>query len=106
MAPYTTGVISFILREENGIQFMPCSFRIISKMLPEVDAMEMCDFIKPINHSQTLQLFVISGHFTKNNLCLKEPRQLRRLICIILLSTRVWSVYFFYWKLFAVLNLV
>ena len=27
-------------------------------------------------------------------------------ICIILLLTRVWSVYFFYWKLFADLNLV
>ena len=34
---------------------MPCSFRIISEMLPKIHTMEKCDFLKPIIHSQIIQ---------------------------------------------------
>ena len=40
--------ISLIIRVEHGIQCMPCSPRIISEMLPETHAKEVCDFLNPI----------------------------------------------------------
>ena len=33
---------------------MPCSSRIITKMLPEILTIEKCDFLKPIVHSQII----------------------------------------------------
>ena len=39
-------VILLMLRGQHGIQCMPCSSRITSKMLPEIHTMEKCDFLK------------------------------------------------------------
>ena len=47
-----------MIREEHGIQCMPCSSRIISEMLPEIHIVEKCDFLKPIIHSQIIYFSV------------------------------------------------
>ena len=47
-----------MIREEHGIQCMPCSSRVISEMQLEIHAMEQFDFVKSIIHSQLIQLFV------------------------------------------------
>ena len=49
-----------LIREEHGIQCMPCSTRIISEMQPEVYEMERYDFLKPIIHSQILKYSVVT----------------------------------------------
>ena len=36
-----------IIRDQHGIQCMPCFSQIISEMLPEIHAMEKFDFLKP-----------------------------------------------------------
>ena len=41
-----------MIREENGIQCMPCSSRIISDVLLEIHIMEKFDFFNPVIHSQ------------------------------------------------------
>ena len=41
-----------MIREEHGIQFMPCYSRIIREMLLEIHIMEKCDFLKSITQSQ------------------------------------------------------
>ena len=41
-----------MLPEEQGIQCMPCSSKIISQLLPEIHTMQNYDFHKPITHSQ------------------------------------------------------
>ena len=54
------------MREEHGIQCMPCSSQIISEMLPEIHTMQKFDFLKPILHSQIIYFSVIvevSPHF-------------------------------------------
>ena len=33
---------------------MPCSYQIISEILPEIHTMEKVDFLKPISHSQIM----------------------------------------------------
>ena len=38
---------------------MPCSSRVISEMLPEIDTTEMCNFLKPIINSQNSVLLVV-----------------------------------------------
>ena len=54
-----TLVISLIIREEHGIQCMPCSSRIISEILPEIQTMIKCVILKPIIHSQIISFSVI-----------------------------------------------
>ena len=51
--------LSHIIREEHGIQCMPCSFRIISEMLLEIHTIEKCDVLKSIIHSQIIQSSVM-----------------------------------------------
>ena len=43
-----------MIREEHGIQRIPCSFRIISEMLPEIHTLEKCDFLISIIHCQII----------------------------------------------------
>ena len=45
------GVISVIIREEHGIQHMPC---LSQSMLPEIHTMENVDFRKSIIHFQVI----------------------------------------------------
>ena len=52
--------LSHIIREEHGIQCMPCSFRIISEMLLEIHTIEKCDVLKSIIRSQIQSTLVIS----------------------------------------------
>ena len=42
---------------------MPCSSRTINEMLPEINTVEKCDFLKPITHSKkydSLLVFFLS----------------------------------------------
>ena len=39
-----------LIREEYGIQCMPCSSRVISEMLPEIHIMEKYYFLKQIDY--------------------------------------------------------
>ena len=48
------------LVSEHGKQCMPCSSRIMSKMLPEIHTMEKSDFLKLIIQSQITEFSVIS----------------------------------------------
>ena len=36
---------------------MPCSYGFISEVLPEIHTIKMCDFLKPIIHSQIISKF-------------------------------------------------
>ena len=47
-------VSSLMIREEYGIQCMPCSSGIISEMQAEIHTMEKFDFLKSIIHSQII----------------------------------------------------
>ena len=47
------------IREEHGIQCMPCSSQIMSEILLEIRTMEKFGFIKSIIHSQIIKLFVV-----------------------------------------------
>ena len=48
-----------MIREEHGIQCMPCSSQIISEILPEIQTMQISDFFKPMIYFffQTYDLF-------------------------------------------------
>ena len=52
-----------MIRGEHGIQRMPCSTRIISEMLPEVQTMENFDFLKSI---------ITGGERTGHMLCIVD----------------------------------
>ena len=57
VAKITDIVISLMIRGEHGIQCMPCSFRIISEMLPEIHRLDKCHFLKSKIHSQITFFF-------------------------------------------------
>ena len=48
-----------MIRGEHDIQCMPCSSRIISEMLPEINTMEKCDFLKSIIHSYIILFYIL-----------------------------------------------
>ena len=51
---------SYIIREEHGIQCMPCSSQIVSERLHEIHTNEQCHFLKPIFHSLIISFSVFS----------------------------------------------
>ena len=44
---------------EHGIQCMPCFFRIISEILPEIHTIEKFDFLTSIIHSHTILIKIL-----------------------------------------------
>ena len=65
-----------MIRGEHGIQFMPCSSKIISEVLPKINTMEKCDFVK------SLILFQNFNSPFDMMLCFKIPRAYCRAIAL------------------------
>ena len=59
---------------------MLCSSPIMNEMLPEIHTMEKCDFLKPIIHSQIIQLSVIHECSSDdyNQGCLRQDKYLKQ----------------------------
>ena len=54
------GLHTVMIRGEHGIHCMPCSFRIIIEVLPEIDTKGKCDYLESMVHSQIQSTLVIS----------------------------------------------
>ena len=53
---------------------MPCSFRIISEILPKIHTMEKCNFLKTIFHFLIISFSVIYPNDTNNKLKLPNVK--------------------------------